>query len=279
MSSWLNSINRSSLLVRDKAARKGARRGAVRGASRPQPRRNYRPLLVRAVASLAAVSVLLGLVSWLAQSQQDSFVIRSIEITGNREFLSNDQVRDALQSHSEGDFFKLDIDSTREALLALPWVQEVSLRREWPDKLVVVLKEQQAVARWNTLAGDKGLLNESAEVFAGLSEAAELKLPQLVGPERKSERVLREYAELSTQLKPLGHEITMLKLDARNTWEMQLANGVAIRFLERNKASAIERLVVALKVFEHDDIAQVARIDLRYSNGFAVSWKEEGSDV
>ena len=98
-------------------------------------------------------------------------------------------------------------------------------------------------------------------------------MPKLSGVEGSEQRVLEEYAKLSALLGE--HHITALSLDARNAWEMVLHGAIQVRFLERNKEQAIQRLLTALRVFNTDELKRAAKIDLRYSNGFAIEWSEE----
>ena len=258
---------------RSKATPRGAKRVAARGASKPQPSKDYRPLLVKFAVCTFVISSLASAGFWARHQQLENFTIRSIEVTGSREFVTSEQVSEVLQQHAQGDFFNIDIDVAREDLLALPWVREVSLRREWPDRLLIQLREQQAVAHWNAPSENALLLNEMGQGFAGAEDIAADNLPKLSGVKGSELRVLEEYAHLSTQLGE--HRVTALSLDARNAWELVLHNAIQVRFLERNKEQAIQRLLTALRVFNADELKRVAKIDLRYSNGFAIEWSSE----
>lgn len=269
---WKSADEREEKLER-KLSKRVKAKGATRGASIPQQSKNYRALVLKfallalILTSLAAVGI------WVRHQQLQNFTIRSIEITGSREFVTSEQVSTVLQQHAEGDFFNIDIDEAREALLALPWVREVSLRREWPDRLLIKLREQQAVGYWNSDTKGAALLNELGQDFAGEKEVQGEHLPSLSGPEGSQQRVLAEYVQLQKQLNT--HSLQALSLDARNAWGMVLQNGIQVRFLERNKGEAIQRLLIALRVFNAHELKQAAKIDLRYSNGFAIEWSNE----
>ncbi len=258
---------------RSKEGPRGAKRVVTRGASKPQPSKDYRPMLLKLAVFALVISSLVSTGFWVRSQQLENFTIRSIEVTGSREFVTSEQVSEVLQQHAQGDFFNIDIDVAREDLLALPWVREVSLRREWPDRLLIQLREQQAVAHWNAHSKNSLLLNEVGQNFAGAQDIAADDLPQLSGVKGSELRVLEEYASLSSQLGE--HKVTALSLDARNAWELVLHNDIQVRFLERNKEQAIQRLLTALRVFNADELQRAAKIDLRYSNGFAIEWSSE----
>ncbi len=262
-----------------------ARRAPSRGASRRAPRRDYRPLLAKLAGVLAVLAVLLGGLFWLRHQQLQNFTIRSIEITGSHEFVRSEQVSAALQQYAEGDFFNVEIEAVRQTLLDLPWVREVALRRAWPDRLLITLVEQRAVARWTDLEGHSALLNDQGQSFAGLAEMQGQHLPELSGSAANQMKLLQTYAAISKQLQGRGVSLQRLQLDARNTWTLWLATGadtaLQVQFLQRNKAEALQRLQTALRVFDADTLREAVKIDLRYSNGFAIEWskKVESSHV
>lgn len=271
--------------VKNKSADKRAtnkpqagRGSGARPVSEPINWRDYLPLMVRALVVLLMLGGAGAAYAWLQHQQWEDFKIRSIEITGAQEFVTSETVSEALQQYAQGDFFDMEIEAAREALLALPWVREVSLRREWPDRLIIKLQEQQAVARWGDVSestiGVSALLNEQGQHFAGLNDMDATALPVLRGPEGSQVRVLKEYSALNQSLSSSSLAINTLQLDARDTWHVELSNGLSVLFLERNKVDALQRLATALNVFDADKLKQANTIDLRYSNGFAIEWSE-----
>ena len=67
--------------------------------------------------------------------------------------------------------------------------------------------------------------------------------------------------------------LTALSLDARGAWELRLDNGVTVRFGRRQVDERFERfLTVALHMI-CQRAADIAYVDMRYTNGFAVGWR------
>ena len=82
-----------------------------------------------------------------------------------------------------GTLFTNDLDVTRAAFEALPWVRRATVRRQWPNRLVVALEEHQALARWNDEDGNR-FVSVAGEAFAAPGEKAlGAALPLLLGPE------------------------------------------------------------------------------------------------
>jgi cell division protein FtsQ len=166
----------------------------------------------------------------------------------------------------------VDLDAVRAAIKTLPWVDTVSVQREWPRGLHVIVVEQVAAARW----GESGLLNTRGELFAYDARHVPLELAQLSGPEGTEHTVARRYLESQSRLAETGMRISALRLDERGAWEIDLTNGVTVRLGRRQVDERFDRFVttaVKLVAQRADDIVYV---DMRYTNGFAVGWR--GSD-
>ncbi|MGM0563626.1 MAG: cell division protein FtsQ/DivIB [Pseudomonadota bacterium] len=264
---------------------------ARRGAVRRDEMVNRTPGRAAIVGMLLTAGAVVGVGSWwlwpeapessgeVVQSEREApMAIRQIQVAGERRHLQDADIREALQRFAEGEFFSMDMESARRSLLALPWVREVSLRREWPDTLHVKVTEQEPVAVWRGESADPGLVNGYGEVFFAHLENRG-GFPLLDGPEGSARRVLKTYAEIRQSLGEIGGGVDSLVLEARNTWQMGLESGTQVRFLEANRADAMARLKLAYNTFSAERQAAIARIDLRYSNGFAVAWKEGHTDV
>ena len=77
---------------------------------------------------------------------------------------------------------------------------QASVRRVWPDRLVIQLDEQLPVARW----GDSALLNNEGKAFKPQNIGSFSELPRLSGPERAKRKVMRQYQQFSGLLRPQG---------------------------------------------------------------------------
>lgn len=188
------------------------------------------------------------------------------------EFLhvSRNDVRDAIKPAVAAGFFASDMDAVKGAVLELPWVQWVAVRREWPDTLRVRIIEQRAVAQW----ADGGLVNDRGQLFRPHEKSYPAGLPVLSGPDGTTPQVASLYGQLSRQLGMVNLNVTSVQLDARRAWSVQLDSGIKIvlgRQLERNR---MQRFIRAYPRALAMRLHEVEQIDLRYPNGFAVRWKD-----
>jgi len=176
------------------------------------------------------------------------------------------------QLHGAG-LLSVDLGAVRRALHTLPWVDAVSVQRAWPRGLTVLVVEQTAAARW----GERGLLNMRGELFDADAHHVPSELAQLAGPEGKESLVAQRYLAAAARLMQAGLRLTAMRLDARGAWEFDLANGVTVRLGRRQVDERFEKFMnTALKLVTQrgEDIAYV---DMRYTNGFAIGWRGNGA--
>ncbi|MGH8436055.1 MAG: cell division protein FtsQ/DivIB, partial [Pseudomonas sp.] len=172
-------------------------------------------------------------------------------------------------------FFTVDLAGMRAELEQMPWIAHAEVRRVWPDRVSIRLEEQLPVARW----GDEALLNNQGQAFTPRELANYENLPQLVGPQRAQEQVMQQYQVLSQMLRPLGFSVARLELRERGSWFLSTGVSSTGQSLELllGRDHLIEKMRRFVAIYEKnlkDQIANISRIDLRYSNGLAVAWRE-----
>jgi len=218
--------------------------------------------------------LLLGFV-YLAQTDQ-VLPIRSIQLMGTFENLDQREVESTLQGYIGQGFFSLDIHQLQQTLKAKSWTDSVSVRRIWPDKLRVTITEKKPIARWD----EDHLLSDSARVFAAQSTNFG-HLPLVHADNHQPDWVLRQFQKLQAQFNRVDERVVSLQVDSRGALDVKLINGLQIKLGRDHIDHKIERLV---NIYQQQILPrreQIERIDLRYSNGFAVAWKKEalqGSD-
>ena len=205
---------------------------------------------------------------WLMDSQ--TLPIRQVSISGKFEHLSSVSLKHRAAEVVSGGFLNVNVEEIRTVLLEEPWVHEVSVKRVWPDKLTVNIQEQIAVARW----GDQGLLNIEAEIFNPEPDTYPVGLPLIKGPFDSHKMILEEYQQL-VQVLPEGLTITELNLNDRWSREIKLDNGSLIRLGKRDMERRLERFIRYFPVVAQSIVGRIQYIDLRYTNGFAISWKTD----
>jgi len=220
------------------------------------------------VGLFALMGLAAGSLWWL--SAPDSLPLRTVRVQGELQHVTQQEVRAAVLPHAQAGFLHIDINAVREALEQLPWVHSVQVRRAWPDVLLVQLREQQVLARW----GDGGLVNPEGKVFRPLEPVAADGLPVLRGPQGTSVMVTAQFIELQRALLPLQLNIAEVAMDERRAWRLVLENGMELMLGRNEHPARMERFARAWPRILGPRSTSVARIDLRYTNGFAVSFRQ-----
>lgn len=238
-----------------------------RRSSKP-PQNNNRTLLPVLLLSAMAIGAT-GHFIYLYLSQPGRLPLRVVEINGELSHLQHAAIEERVATAIDGGFFAVDMLAVRDAVRAMPWVEEVSVRRVWPDTLRMHVTEQQPLARW----GDDALVNLHGEVFRPRPMPRHSVLPLLRGRESNAPRVVDFYLHLYSAL--VGGELTVreVQLNERQEWQVEFGNGLSLML---GSGDVLARLGQFLQVYPQlrAQMPRVPeRIDMRYEHGFAVSWQ------
>jgi cell division protein FtsQ len=210
-------------------------------------------------------------VQWLQDPYR--FPLRMVKITSKPHHLEKDELQQALAPYVRGGFFTVDVTGIHDAVEALPWVYRATVRRDWPDRLIVSFVEQEPVAHW----GKDALLNRHGEIFVPRKLPDKLALPFLSGPEGHEHAVLEQYRRFNQTLSPLGLHIARIELNERRAWRIGLDNAVQLELGRVDTALRLQRFVRTFPEVFAGHLDALKSVDLRYSNGFSVYWQQAGS--
>ena len=206
---------------------------------------------------------------WMSQGE-DVLPIRQIHLSGNFVNLDQREVETTLERYLGQGFFSLDIHELQQVLHDKPWTDSVSVRRVWPDRLQVTIVEKKPVARWD----DEHLLSDRAVVFrADPADYAHLPLVHAVN--HRPDWVLQRFHRLQARFASVDETVVALRVDSRGALDVSLINGLEIKFGRDDVERKIDRLVRIYTAQILPRRERIERLDLRYSNGFAVAWKDE----
>jgi cell division protein FtsQ len=228
------------------------------------PAVNWRALGVGAGA-LAVAGIGAALVMWAFNQP-----IETVAVEGRFQRVTPVDVERVVrtQVHSAG-LLSVDLAGVRRAIHTLPWVDAVSVQRAWPRGLDVLVVEQSAAARW----GERGLLNTRGELFDTDERHIPPELAQLSGPDGKESQVAQRYLAAQGRLLQAGLRCTAMRLDARGAWEFDLANRVTVRLGRRQVDERFEKFMTAALKIVTQRGEDIAYVDMRYTNGFAIGWR------
>ena len=236
----------------------------------------WRKIGMRGVRWLGQVLALVGFVAgcyWLGQKVLDPalFPLRHVQLEGKLRNLSEADMQRVVQEYLGQNFFVLDIDALHGRFAAHPWISQVNVRRRWPDTLEIGFQERTPFGRW----GENEMVDINGERFRPDSVHQPGPWPRLIGPDGHERTLIRVYREASVLTDQVGLSLVQLIQDERRAWRMVFANGIEIWLGKEDLMRRLRRFVDIYPQILSERTAQVAVVDLRYTNGFAVRWKTE----
>ncbi|OTA17116.1 cell division protein FtsQ [Xenorhabdus vietnamensis] len=205
---------------------------------------------------------------WMKDSSK--LPLSKLVLTGERHYTTNDDVRKAILSlGTPKTFITQDVNAIQEKIKQLPWIQHVTVRKQWPDELKIHLVEYVPYARWN----DTQLLDAEGQEFSlPMERIANRKYPILHGPKSKGKDVLREYHTMADFLEKHQIKLKAVSMTARNSWQLILDNNIRLELGTKDKTQRMKRFVELYSRLRENTEKRVDYIDLRYENGAAVGW-------
>jgi cell division protein FtsQ len=199
--------------------------------------------------------------------------INTVRLESPLHRVTEQEVRMLLARYTESGFLGVDVQDLRDELELNPWVDRATVRRVWPDELVIMIDEHRPIARW----GNQSLLNERGEVFSPPMRGSEIDLPALSGPDGSETLVLEMFEHFNAVMSAIEMELHTLSVDARGSWNAAVADGPVLRIGRENLDERVTRFVRLVNGGLAEQLANAERIDLRYSNGISVSNKTDAT--
>lgn len=222
-------------------------------------------LLALALVTLPVVAVIQG---WVGAER---WPLRTLRVVGDLERVDAARLRATVMPHARRGFFAVRLEDAQAAVATLPWVESAEVRKQWPDVLIVRVEEHRPFAWW----GDDQLLSERGRLFPAENVAVPKGLPRFEGPVSRSKDLVALYNEARALFAPVGIDVQALRIDARGSWSMTLSNGAELLLGRDDARLRLARFARLLPQLQAQDPRTLARADLRYTNGFALTWREE----
>ncbi|NKC16135.1 MAG: FtsQ-type POTRA domain-containing protein [Gammaproteobacteria bacterium] len=244
------------------------------------PRELWRLMPFMPLAGLALLGVILAEGPALARlTGLSAFLprwpIEAVTVTGEMRQVSRDELTARIAATLSDDFFSVDVRAIRVVAAELPWIEEVAVRKIWPDKLHVQVRERQAVARWDS----GGLIAADGTLFFPKHGHGIDVLPVLAGPDGTQRSAQRRLLELRSDLGAMGLTITRVVLDPHSGMNVWLNEELELVLGHDFSRPRLREMAMRIPAMLGDRLSRVARIDLRYANGFAVRWLAPGPSL
>jgi cell division protein FtsQ len=237
---------------------------------REEPRVRLPPIPWVALSSVIGVLVVAGGLfaagRWVLNRP-----VERVVFNGKFERVSVDQLESVLRKTMGKGFLAADLDAIQAKVAALPWVATARVSRQWPDTLDVTVTEEAPAARW----GNDGLLNPQGRLFVRHTSHIPAELPRLNGPDGSEADVTARYVAVQEELLERGLGVAAIEVDGRGAWTLVLSNGIGVRLGSQDVEARLTRFYEALDTVVTAVATDVQFIDMRYTNGFSIGWKQQ----
>lgn len=185
---------------------------------------------------IGAFAVFIIFASCVLYILQNWFKIERITIKGNTTHITQEQLSYIAKNRLRGTFFTLDINRLQREFLQIPWVQSVTVNREFPDAITVFVNEYEAIAR----LGDESLVSGSGKIFIGADDS--ITLPTFNGAEAQIPQFLNDYAVLKPFLQSKNISLTRLDLSGSGTTKVFFSNNLEVVICALDISSGVKIL-------------------------------------
>ncbi len=266
-------------------------RGSVRQQSAPEPEQAPWMTFGMRLGLLVGGSILLILVvAWIWHSdwprrgtrsltqglfditRDAHFAVKDIAVEG-RVHTDREALSTALGIDAHDAILQIDTEAAHKRLMELPWVENVTIERQLPDRIYIRLVERQPVARWQN-DGKTSIIDHEGKVLTETDTEPFGTLPLLAGagaPEA-ADTLLKDLAPFPAVTKVMKGAVRV----GMRRWDLYLLPKTTARLPETNQHQAIEQLAKLIaddKILEKD----VTTIDLRVSGKIVLGRAEAES--
>ena len=268
-----------TLLIRSRAVPSEPPRR--RGATSLEPGRDRFGVLRAILAAVpwlqvgmgATVVLLAAMVPWATDRLLTAMDQQILAVDVRGQFVGDNQiaVERAASAWIGKSYFATDLADIKAELEQRPWVDSAAVKRVWPGRLEIDIREKKPLAYWS----DGRLVSRAGELFAPPNPHVAGNLPMLSGPDEQVREVISMARTMSDKLFAYGLGFAGLSLEQRGAWTLTLSNGIEVVLGRDQVEERFERFIAVYENRLAARVDEVSRIDARYSNGVAVQWKSD----
>jgi len=134
----------------------------------------------------------------------------------------------------------LDVEAARARLKTMPWIAEATVRKLFPDRLQIRVREREPFALWQ-VGGRLSLIAADGTLLGPPNDPAFAALPLVVGPGAQTKA--RDFLALLDRYPSIREQVRASVLVAERRWNLKLKNNVDIRLPETDAGPALDTLL------------------------------------
>ncbi len=202
---------------------------------------------------------LLSLILYLS----DSFVypIDEVEITSTTSNYDTDKINDIVASIQGQDLLSLDLGDIKRSIRSDDWINDVEIKKSFPDTLEIIIIPQQPLAIYNS----KIMMMDGTVIDA---PSLPLDLPIIIDHTNDSHSSMNTLILTVKLLQKIDLDIKKVEI---HDSLIKVFTSTNMLISDRvNYEVNLNRLIISFQDLKKLFKREIKSIDMRYSNGFAI---------
>lgn len=192
-----------------------------------------------------------------------------VDVQGEFKYLDKQIIADIVNDSLASGYLKTDLPSLHQQLLQTPWVKKVSLKRKMNSALQIQLTEHQPLAVWN----DNALISSQNVLFTPAEMPEQLNIPKLSGYDYLV--AVDMYQRVSEKMPENLLPIVLFNVNYDGAISVSTNRDMQLILDVEDWQKQLERFSVLSRQALDQRLVDIQKIDMRYNNGAAVSWREQ----
>ena len=238
---------------------------------------NSMTTVTRIVLMFSVLCLIITMLQWFFS--QPNFHLKYLILnisSDNVQHVKPKELKKLVIMELNGTALTTDLGPIYKSVLSHPWIKEATVRRIWPNKILVNLVEHNIIGVWSdgrfvTQAGK--LLQFDKLQSESIRKEKNCFLLKLDGPNETVTAVLDRASMISKKASKVGLQTTGVQLTSQYDWRVFFSNGMKMELGGENLETPLEKrldnffnsIAWVRKKIKKDLIS----VDLRYAQGFA----------
>ena len=238
---------------------------------------NSMTTVTRIVLMFSVLCLIITMLQWFFS--QPNFHLKYLILnisSDNVQHVKPKELKKLVIMELNGTALTTDLGPIYKSVLSHPWIKEATVRRIWPNKILVNLVEHNIIGVWSdgrfvTQAGK--LLQFDKLQSESINKEKNCFLLKLDGPNETVTAVLDRARMISKKASKVGLQTTGVQLTNQYDWRVFFSNGMKMELGGENLETPLEKrldnffnsIEWVRKKIKKDLIS----VDLRYAQGFA----------
>lgn len=206
-------------------------------------------------------------------SSHMGFEASKLVVNGN-ENLDINILQARLATQLGNSLFAFEVDEAREAVLNDPWVKSATIKKVYPDTIVVDVVERKPVALWQS-KGEVHLIAKDGFVI-GNAGPKHMNLPQVVGD--GANMVAAEFLSAIGKFPKISQKASAYVRVAGRRWNVRLASGPQVLLPEfdwQYALSDLQDLQSQQRILDRD----MVQIDMRLPDRLVIKLDSDMAEI